>query len=98
MDSRAQDPQCPSRPHQLLTPLGIALHKGTADLGGAIATAGGLAFVGAAMDNCLRVFDAKSGAELWRGCLPAAEMAAPMTCVRAERQYVFIGAGGEGEA
>lgn len=58
-------------------PLGIALHKGTPNFGGPLATAGGLVFVGAAMDGYLRAFDAKSGAELWRRCLPAAEMATP---------------------
>lgn len=86
----AQNPQRPSRSHQLFMPLGIALHKCTPNFGGPIAPAGGLVFVGAAMDGYPRAFDARSGAELWRGRLPAAEMATPMTYVWAERQYVVI--------
>jgi len=58
-----------------LLPLGIALHTGTPNFGGPVATGGGLVFIGAAMDRYLRAFDAKSGAEIWRGRLPAAGMA-----------------------
>ena len=57
-------------------------------------TAGGLVFIGAAMDNYLRAFDAKTGAELWRGRLPAGGQATPMTYVWKGRQYVVIAAGG----
>jgi quinoprotein glucose dehydrogenase len=71
---------------------------GTPNLGGAIATAGGLVFVGAAMDDYLRAFDVETGRELWRGRLPAGGQATPMT-YRLEpdgRQYVVIAAGGHG--
>ena len=78
-------------------PLGIALATGTPNLGGPVATAGGLVFIGAAMDRYLRAFDATSGAELWRGRLPAAGMATPMTYIWQGRQYVVIAAGGHGE-
>ena len=81
-----------------LLPLGIALSTGTPNFGGPIATAGGLVFIGAAMDRYLRAFDAKSGAELWRGRLPAPATATPMTYVLQGRQYVVIAAGGHGEA
>jgi quinoprotein glucose dehydrogenase len=67
---------------------------GTPNLGGPIVTAGGLVFIGAAMDNYLRAFDAKSGAELWKGRLPAGGQATPMTYVWKGRQYVVIAAGG----
>ena len=67
---------------------------GVPNLGGPIATAGGLVFIGAAMDDYLRAFDAKTGTELWRGRLPAGGQATPMTYVWKGRQYVVIAAGG----
>ncbi|HTQ15181.1 MAG TPA: pyrroloquinoline quinone-dependent dehydrogenase [Rhizomicrobium sp.] len=67
---------------------------GTPNFGGPIATAGGLVFIGAAMDNYLRAFDAKTGKELWRGRLPGGGQATPMTYVWKGRQYVVIAAGG----
>lgn len=67
---------------------------GTPNLGGPIATAGGLVFIGAAMDHYLRAFDAKTGKELWRGRLPAGGQATPMSYVWKGRQYVVIAAGG----
>ena len=67
---------------------------GTPNLGGPMATAGGLVFIGAAMDDYLRAFDARTGAELWRGRLPAGGQATPMTYVWKGRQYVVIAAGG----
>ncbi len=67
---------------------------GTPNLGGPMATAGGVVFIGAAMDDYLRAFDAKTGAELWRGRLPAGGQATPMSYVWKGRQYVVIAAGG----
>jgi quinoprotein glucose dehydrogenase len=67
---------------------------GTPNLGGPIVTAGGLVFIGAAMDDYLRAFDARTGAELWRGRLPAGGQATPMTYMWKGRQYVVIAAGG----
>lgn len=68
--------------------------SGTPNLGGPMVTAGGLVFIGAAMDNYLRAFDASTGAELWRGRLPAGGQATPMTYMWRGRQYVIIAAGG----
>ena len=79
-------------------PFGIALHTGTPNLGGPVATAGGVVFIGAATDRYLRAFDARKGTELWRGRLPAAGMATPMTYLWQGRQYVVIAAGGHGES
>ena len=79
-------------------PLGIALSTGTPNVGGPIATAGNLVFIGAAMDRYLRAFDAKSGAEVWRGRLPVPATATPMTYEWKGRQYVVVAAGGDGEA
>ena len=68
--------------------------SGTPNLGGPIVTAGGLVFIGAAADDYLRAFDAKTGAELWKGRLPAGGQATPMTYVWKGKQYVVIAAGG----
>lgn len=75
---------------------GLALDLGTPNLGGRIATGGGLVFIGAAMDNYLRAFDIETGAEIWKGRLPAGGQATPMTYEWEGRQYVVIYAGGHG--
>ncbi|MBP6012043.1 MAG: pyrroloquinoline quinone-dependent dehydrogenase [Alphaproteobacteria bacterium] len=72
----------------------VFLPRGSGNMGGSIVTASGVLFIGAAMDNYLRAFDAKSGSELWRGRLPAGGQATPMTYVWHGRQYVAIAAGG----
>jgi quinoprotein glucose dehydrogenase len=76
-------------------PLGIAM-PGAFNLGGSANTAGGVTFIGAALDNYLRAIDTANGRELWRGRLPAGGQATPITYVsrRTERQYVVIAAGG----
>lgn len=66
-------------------------------LGGPIATAGGLVFTGAAMDEYLRAFDSATGKELWKGSLPASAQSIPMTYELGGRQYVVISAGGHGK-
>jgi quinoprotein glucose dehydrogenase len=71
---------------------------GMPNMGGPIATAGDLVFVGAALDSYLRAFDIETGRELWKYKLPAGGQATPMT-YRAgtdQRQYVVISAGGHG--
>lgn len=67
---------------------------GTPNLGGGIATAGGVFFIGATMDRQIRAFDVDSGATLWRYTLPNDATATPMTYVYKGRQYVVINAGG----
>ncbi len=80
-----------------LTPWFIpARTLGTPNAGGPIVTAGGLAFVGAAMDDYLRAFDVDTGRELWKGRLPAGGQATPMTYEIDQRQFVVIAAGGHG--
>jgi quinoprotein glucose dehydrogenase len=73
--------------------------QGTPNLGGPIITAGGLVFVAAAMDDYLRAFDVETGAELWKGRLPAGGQAMPMTYrLRPDgKQFVVIAAGGHGK-
>ena len=68
-------------------------HAGAPNFGGPIATASGLVFIAAALDNYLRAFDGATGRELWRGRLPAGAQATPMTYVWKGRQYVLITAG-----
>ena len=67
---------------------------GSPNLGGPIATAGGLIFIGATLDKSLRAFDIETGRELWRGPLPAGARATPMTYVLGGRQFVVIAVGG----
>ena len=69
---------------------------GSVNLGGSVVTAGGLIFIGAAMDTYLRAFDVETGREIWKGELPASPQAAPMTYVINGKQYVVIAAGGHG--
>ena len=73
---------------------GQALAWGTPNVGGPVVTGGGLVFIGAAMDDYLRAFDVETGAELWKGRLPAGGQATPMSYVHDDRQYVVIYAGG----
>jgi glucose dehydrogenase len=71
---------------------------GTPNLGGPIATAGGLVFIGATKDARFRAYDAKTGKELWYAQLEAAGGATPMTFMgRNGVQYVVIAAGGPGD-
>jgi len=72
---------------------------GSVNLGGAITTAGGVVFIGAALDRSLHAFDIETGRELWRGSLPAAAKATPMTFRGPHdgHQYVVVAAGGDGE-
>ncbi len=79
-----------------LAPLPIPWKLGVPNQGGTIATASGVSFVGAAMDNYLRAFDTDTGEELWKGRLPAGGQATPLT-YRTDpgaRQFVVIAAGG----
>lgn len=79
-----------------LAPVPLSIGWGTPNMGGPIVTAGGVVFIGAAMDDYLRAFDAKTGTELWKGRLPAGGQATPMTYRAGGKQYVVIAAGGHG--
>ncbi|HEV7690196.1 MAG TPA: pyrroloquinoline quinone-dependent dehydrogenase [Hyphomonadaceae bacterium] len=72
--------------------------EGMVNLGGAVTTASGVAFIGATPDGWFRAFDTASGRQLWQAKLPAGARATPMTYLGADgRQYVVIAAGGDGE-
>jgi quinoprotein glucose dehydrogenase/quinate dehydrogenase (quinone) len=77
-------------------PLGIAFPMGVFNIGGSVATRGGVAFIGATIDDYLRAFDVETGRELWKGRLPAGGQSNPISYVspRTGRQYVVIAAGG----
>jgi quinoprotein glucose dehydrogenase len=83
-------------PDRLRIPLPVTI--GLPNLGGPIVTAGGLAFVSAAMDGVLRAFDVATGEVLWSDRLPAGGNATPMTYRGPSgRQFVLIAAGGHGK-
>jgi quinoprotein glucose dehydrogenase len=69
---------------------------GAPNLGGSIATAGGLVFIGATNDRRFRAFDKNTGKELWSARLPASAHATPMTYLgrKTRKQFVVIAAGG----
>lgn len=68
---------------------------GSINLGGPLATGGGLVFIGASLDPAIRAFDVTTGAELWKAALPASARSVPMTFRGPSgKQYVVIAAGG----
>jgi quinoprotein glucose dehydrogenase len=71
---------------------------GAPNLGGSLATAGGLVFIGATTDRFFRAFDAASGEEIWSARIPYTANATPMSYrLRPDgRQYVVVAAGGHG--
>jgi quinoprotein glucose dehydrogenase len=70
---------------------------GTPSIGGSIATASGLLFIGGTIDRRFRAFDARDGTELWETMLDASAHATPMTFMgKNGRQYVVIAATGNG--
>ena len=70
---------------------------GSLNLGGSIATAGGLVFIGATNDSRFRAFDSASGKLLWETRLEASGHSSPITYMgRDGRQYVALMAAGGG--
>jgi glucose dehydrogenase len=75
---------------------------GTQNSAGAIATAGGLVFIGSTNDQRFRAFESKTGKELWATKLDYTATAIPITYLGANgKQYVAIvaasgGGGGRG--
>ncbi|UYY76299.1 membrane-bound PQQ-dependent dehydrogenase, glucose/quinate/shikimate family [Sphingomonas sp. R1] len=80
------------------TPVPLPFKLGVPSLGGPMLTAGGVAFMGSALDYYLRAYDVTTGKVLWRGRLPAGGQATPMSywSARSGRQFVVIAAGGHG--
>jgi len=70
-------------------------NTGRNNMGGPIATAGGLVFIGATNDRRFRAFDSKTGKELWTAKLDYSAHAVPITYQGKDgKQYVAIVAAG----
>jgi quinoprotein glucose dehydrogenase len=71
---------------------------GAPNLGGSIATAGGVLFIGATTEKTFRGFDTATGTELWQTRLPYTANSTPLTYRLSEdgRQFVVVAAGGHG--
>jgi hypothetical protein len=81
---------------EALEALGVR-DTGSLNLGGSIATAGGLVFIGATNDSRFRAFDSRTGRLLWETRLEASGHTSPMTYMgRDGRQYVALMAEGGG--
>ncbi|HLK22383.1 MAG TPA: pyrroloquinoline quinone-dependent dehydrogenase [Bryobacteraceae bacterium] len=73
-------------------------NTGTSNIGGGIATAGGLVFIAATNDRRFRAFDSRTGRVLWTAEIDGSGHATPMTFQgRDGKQYVVIAAGGGGQ-
>lgn len=82
---------------QDMTPLPLPFKVGVPGIGGPIITAGGVAFLGAAVDDFLRAYDVTTGKQLWEARLPAGGQSTPMTYTGSDgRQFVVMVAGGHG--
>ncbi|WP_075290172.1 glucose/quinate/shikimate family membrane-bound PQQ-dependent dehydrogenase [Pararhizobium arenae] len=80
-----------------MTPLPLPFKVGVPGIGGPMITKGGVAFLGAAVDNYIRAYDLTTGRELWKGRLPAGGQSTPMSYATDDgTQYVVIVAGGHG--
>jgi quinoprotein glucose dehydrogenase len=79
-----------------MTPLPLPFELGVPGIGGPILTKGGVAFLGAAVDDYLRGYDVTTGAEIWRARIPAGGQSTPMTYAVDGKQFVLIVAGGHG--
>jgi glucose dehydrogenase len=70
-------------------------NTGAPNIGGSIATAGGLVFIAATTDSKFRAFDSRTGEELWVVKLDASGTTVPMTYLGSDgKQYVLVAAGG----
>ena len=77
-----------------------AAKTGTYNLGGSIATAGGLVFIGGTVDHRFRAFDARTGKELWVDKLESNAHATPLTYLgkKTHKQFVVVAVGPVGSS
>jgi glucose dehydrogenase len=81
---------------EVLEAIGVR-NTGSLNIGGSIATAGGLVFIGATNDSRFRAFDSRTGKLLWEAKLEASGHTIPITYMgRDGRQYVALMATGGG--
>jgi quinoprotein glucose dehydrogenase len=69
-------------------------NKGSENYGGPVATAGGVVFIAATLDEKIRAFRSRDGKLLWEAPLPAAGYATPAVYEAGGRQHVVIACGG----
>ncbi len=80
-----------------LSPVPVPIRLGVPGIGGPLLTAGGVAFLAAAVDDNFRAYDLASGKVLWNVRIPAGGQATPMTYLDSQgRQMVLLVAGGHG--
>jgi quinoprotein glucose dehydrogenase len=70
---------------------------GTFNIGGPLVTAGGVVFIGAAMDERFHAFDKATGKLLWEFQMEAGGYATPASFEIGGKQFVVIAAGGGGK-
>lgn len=70
------------------------IRSGTENYGGAVVTAGGLAFIAATSDSKIRAFNKRTGQLLWEASLPACGFATPAIYSVNGKQYIVIACGG----
>ena len=80
----------------LALPTFVPIPMGVPNIGGSVATASGLTFIGATQEHAFRAYDTATGRLLWKTRLPAGGNASPTTYWSQEsgRQFVVIAAGG----
>jgi quinoprotein glucose dehydrogenase len=78
------------------SPLPLPFKVGVPGIGGPMITAGGVAFLGAAVDDYLRAYNVTNGKQLWEARLPAGGQSTPMSFALNGKQYVVMVAGGHG--
>ncbi len=69
-------------------------NTGSENYGGPVATAGGVIFIAATLDEKIRAFRSRDGKLLWEAALPAAGYATPAVYSVAGTQYVVVACGG----
>ncbi|WP_116105869.1 PQQ-binding-like beta-propeller repeat protein [Lewinella sp. IMCC34191] len=69
-------------------------NTGSENYGGPVATAGGLIFIAATLDEKIRAFRSADGQLLWEAELPAAGYATPAVYAADGKQYVVVACGG----
>ncbi|WP_407469575.1 glucose/quinate/shikimate family membrane-bound PQQ-dependent dehydrogenase [Xanthomonas campestris pv. raphani] len=67
---------------------------GTPNNSGSLATAGGVTFIGASLDNFIRGFDTRTGNQVWETRVPAGPQAAPLSYTIDGKQYIVAAVGG----
>ncbi len=82
----------------LALPTFVPIPMGVPNIGGSVATASGLTFIGATQEHAFRAYDTATGRLLWKARLPAGGNASPSSywSNASGRQFVVIAAGGHG--